>query len=55
MMKIICVSAVVTLIAGCAARHAPRVSCSARLEEINLPQPASTLQPAASAPEAPAP
>jgi hypothetical protein len=55
MLKIICVGLVALLIVGCAARHAPRVSCSGRLEEINPPQLRSGPAPAESAPKDSAP
>ncbi len=42
MRRILCVSALMLLVAGCAAHHAPRVSCSGHLEDINLPRSADT-------------
>ena len=55
MPKIICVSLVTLLIAGCAAAHAPRASCSGRLEEINPPRLMSGPLPAESAQKGSAP
>lgn len=54
MTKIVLVS-VALLVAGCAASHAPRVSCSARLEDINPPQSMGVSQPKATTPEATVP
>ncbi len=55
MLQVICVSLVALLIAGCAAGHAPRVSCSGRLEEINPPRLMSGPLPAESAQKGSAP
>ncbi len=55
MLKTICVSVAALLVVGCAAHHAPRVSCSGRLEEINPPQLMSVPRAVDSSTKAPTP
>ncbi|MEJ0034816.1 MAG: hypothetical protein WDO68_01800 [Gammaproteobacteria bacterium] len=42
MRRILYVSALMLMVAACAARHAPRVSCSGHLEDINPPRSADS-------------